>query len=104
AHRRDLRPPPIDRYRGKPARTSARAAAEEGSADTTVERRYPARRRRPTGFRPRGSLGGRRPAPSTGWHRGVLDVMGSSAIGGARWTRSVENPPEHPSHRPGVTG
>ena len=31
------------------------------------------------------------------------DVMGSSALGGARWKRSVDNPPEQTSHRPGVT-
>src|SRR5690349_18259626 len=33
-----------------------------------------------------------------------LEVMGSSAFGGARWKRSVDNPPVHPSYRPGVTG
>jgi len=30
--------------------------------------------------------------------------MGPSALGGARWKRSVENPPKQTSHRPGVTG
>ena len=30
--------------------------------------------------------------------------MGPSAIGGARWKRSVENSPVQPSRRPGVTG
>jgi hypothetical protein len=37
-------------------------------------------------------------------NRRVLEVMGPSAIGGARWKRSVDNPPVHPSRRPGVTG
>ena len=37
-------------------------------------------------------------------HREAVDVMGSSAFGGARWTRSVENPPVQTSYRPGVTG
>jgi hypothetical protein len=38
------------------------------------------------------------------WHRGVLDVMGSSAIGGARWKRPVENPPVHRATARGLRG
>ena len=63
-------------------------------------------RPRPPGQDPRGGPRRRLRRPGLTLpdrHGRVLRVMGPSAIGGARWKRSVENPPVHPSHRPGVT-